>query len=162
MHHAITSPLYDTVMVVHIAVGLVGFGACAVTGYYAAATRQTELPIDGELSDQATRLVRYFRPGTNWAERVIVAVPLLGVLLLWMNHWRDVPNAWPWVGLALWSLATVAAVVELWPAERRIQHSITKDRAELVGACRRAERAASIMAVCYVLAVGVMIAQPHG
>jgi uncharacterized membrane protein len=155
-----TGPLYDIVMAVHALAAVVGFGALGSSGAYAAAARRAEDPYS-----RAT-LTRYFRPGPNWAARAILLVPLLGGVLLALNHGRDVGAAWPWIGLAIWVTATGIASAGIWPAEREIQLRLAspdrgaRERAALAAAAGRAERAAAATSLLFVAALVVMIWQP--
>lgn len=197
------SPLYDLLLVLHVAVGLIGFGGCAVTGYYAALGRQLLEPRElgsargSESGVTAAEWRRrwglvetYFRPATNWIERLVLLVPLFGLGMLALGDHRGFDQLWPWIGLTLWVVAVGAASGLLWPGERQIQAALRSpassgllvarsgplsvppdpeaqlgERVEekvVLGACRRAERGAMVTSVLYVAAVVVMIAQPHG
>lgn len=179
---AVTSPLYDVVMAVHVLAAVVGFGALGSTGAYAAALRR-----DGDpFASRALR--RYFTPGPNWAARTVLLVPFLGGTLLALGHGRDVGYPWPWIGLAVWTVATGLASAVLWPAEREIQTllaagaagaagvpgdgdgdggttvgaaEVRADLAErLLSSALRAERAAAATSLLFVVALVVMVWQP--
>ncbi|MHB1972911.1 MAG: DUF2269 family protein [Acidimicrobiales bacterium] len=176
---AVTSPLYDVVMAVHVLAAVVGFGALGSTGAYAAALRR-----DGDpFASRALR--RYFTPGPNWPARAVLLVPLLGGTLLALGHGRDVGYPWPWIGLAVWTAATGLASAVLWPAEREIQAllaagaagaagagdgdagttvGVAEGRADLVerlvSSALRAERAAAVTSLLFVVALVVMVWQP--
>lgn len=155
------SPLYDVLLICHVVAGFAGFGSIAVSGWAAAAGRRSGNPGGEE------RVVRFFRIGVDWPGRLIFAVPVLGLALLFGGHRGDAGAAWPWLGLGLWIVATGFASGVAWPAERRAQRElaavISGDRAALAPfaeACLRVERAAAAVTVCFVLAVVVMIWQP--
>jgi uncharacterized membrane protein len=155
-----TSPAYDVVIVFHVLAAVVGFGALGGTGAYAAALRRSADPF----SDAA--LLRYFSPGRNWAGRAILLVPVLGATLLAMGHGRDLGHAWPWIGLAIWTVATALASSIAWPAEREIQRRLAAGAPGapvppgLLAAGRRAERAAAATSLLFVAALVVMSWQP--
>jgi hypothetical protein len=167
------SPVYDVLLVAHVLAAVIGFGALAATGSFAANARRADDP-------RASATLRsYFRPGRNWAGRVLYLLPLLGVALLAVGDHEGVGEAWPWIGLALWLVAAGIATGRLWPAEREIQHLLGEAapaasggrpspmagargaEPALAGACRRAERAAALTSLCFVAALAVMIVQPH-
>jgi hypothetical protein len=131
-------------------------------------------------------LVRYYRPGVNWAGRVLFAVPVLGFLLITLSDGQwSVGDLWIVVGLWLWLAAAVLAEALLWPTERRLQdlvHRMTESPPappstapsdplsaappqgrrpdELTALCRRTAVVASVVAVILVGASVVMVAKP--
>ncbi|MGA3352433.1 MAG: DUF2269 family protein [Acidimicrobiales bacterium] len=146
----------------HVLSAVIGFGAVGVTGTYAARARSARDP------RSEPRLVRYFRPGTNWAERSLLLTPLLGALVLSVGDRSAGSQPWPWVGLGCWAVAAAIASGSCWPAERRIQAWLAEegagyartDPAQFRQACRVVQWGASAISVCFLAAVVVMIAQP--
>ncbi len=112
------SPAYDLVLLAHVLAVLVALVAVAVAGGHAVALRSV-LRAGGPVPSV---LVRYFRPGVNWAGRSLLAVPVLGLALVAMSHgaW-SVGDAWVLLGLVLWLAAAGLAESALWPGERRLQ-----------------------------------------
>jgi hypothetical protein len=161
----VSGPGYDLLVVLHVLSALIGFGAVGVTGTYAARARSVADP------RCEPQLRRYFREGTNWAERVLVLTPVLGAALLWGGDRSAVSQAWPWVGLGCWALAAAVASARCWPAERRIQAWLAveagrgeTDAAELGRfreACRSLQWAASAIVLLFLIAVVVMVGQPR-
>ena len=84
---------------------------------------------------------RYYRPGVNWAGRVLFLVPVLGVALMAMSHgdW-SFGDGWIAIGLALWAGVAVVAEMALWPAERRLQEAVADPAAARARSGRRARR----------------------
>ncbi len=125
-----TSPGYDLVLLAHVLTAVVGLVALVVAAGSALALR-------GVLTRGAPvpeALARYYRPGVNWAGRVLFLVPVLGVALLGMSggQW-DFADAWVVVGMAAWALVAVAAEAALWPEERRLQEAVAAVTAGGVG-----------------------------
>lgn len=163
----VSAPFYDVLLLLHIAAGLVGFGAIAVAGLRARAGRRSPDP-GGDSS-----LRRFFAPGSDWPARAIFLVPLLGLALLLGGDWPDVSAAWPWIGLIIWIGAAGIATGGCWPAERSAQEAL----AHLEGAgddearsawtttfrasCRRMERSVGCISLCFLAAVAVMVVQPR-
>jgi uncharacterized membrane protein len=167
----VTSPLYDTIMALHVLAAVVGFGALGSTGAYAAAARRARDPFS------SASLRRYFGSGRNWAARAVLVVPVLGGVLLGLGGGRDVSAAWPWIGLSIWTAAVGVASAVLWPAEREIQRLLAPRSAEpgpdagleddpgacrraLLAAARRAELASAATSLAFLAALVVMIWQP--
>jgi hypothetical protein len=155
------APLYDLLLVLHVAVAFLGFGSIAMGGWAASAGRRSEQAVSEE------RVVRFFREGVDWPGRLIFIVPVLGLALLFGGDRPDVSRAWPWLGLAIWVVAAGIASGMGWPAERRAQAELAAARAgdaarlpAFVSACARMERAAALTSICFVLAVTLMIWQP--
>jgi hypothetical protein len=118
-----TGPAYDLVLLAHVIAVLIGVLAVAVSGVQSA--RLLGVRPDEEVPET---LRRYYRPGVNWAGRVLWAVPPLGFALLGMSHGAYGPDdGWVLAGLAVWAVATGGAEGLLWPAERRIQASLAVD-----------------------------------
>lgn len=115
------SPAYDLVLLAHVLAALVALVAVAVAGGHAVALRSV-LRAGGPVPSV---LVRYFRPGVNWAGRSLLAVPVLGLALVAMSHgaW-SVGDEWVTLGLVLWFAAAGLAESVLWPGERRLQVAV--------------------------------------
>ena len=146
---------YDLVLLAHVLSALVGFGAVAVAGLYAVAFERSSPPTD------AVR--RYYRPGVNWAGRVIYLVPVFGAALIAMSHgdWSYADH-WVALGLGLWGVAAVVAEVALWPAERRLQAVVADPTSatDLRSQCRWVAFIAASLLIVLVVASVVMVAKP--
>ncbi len=147
---------YDVVLLGHVLAAVVGFGAVGVAGAYALLLRRPGPP--------STSVLRYYRPGVNWAGRITFLVPVLGVTLVGMSH-----GAWSfhdhWVigGLALWAVAALVGEMVVWPAERGLQRLVTEDSPDAAGrqllAWRVAASSAALLVV-FVVALVIMVAKP--
>ncbi len=158
----LSNPWYALVVIVHVLLAVIGFGALGMTGAYARLVRVSQDPW------HAPALQRYFRPGKNIGARAIYLVPVFGAIALGFSH--DVHHLFPYLGLGIWLIATGVASGMLWPAEAKIQQCIGVDRPDaaepsareaLASATLRCERAAMITNLCFVAALVVMIAQPN-
>jgi len=153
----VSRPVYDVLLVVHVVVAVVGFGAVAVLGLEASAGRHSPDPA----ADESLR--RFFRPGSDWPSRLIFAVPILGLALLFGGDRADASHVWPWLGLAVWVIAAGLATGRCWPAERVAQAALAAevpDVASFRHACAVLERGVILIEVCFVAAVALMIIQP--
>jgi Predicted integral membrane protein (DUF2269) len=147
---------YDLVLVAHVLAGLAGLGAVAAAGLSALALRRW-----GPVSEPVRR---YYRPGVNWAGRVLFAVPVLGLALMAMSgdDWTFA-DGWITAGLVLWAVAASTAELVLWPAERRLQAAVADDQEEVAGLrtqCLRVAGTASALALVLMAATVVMVAKP--
>jgi uncharacterized membrane protein len=120
-------------------------------------------------------LVRYFRPGVNWAGRTIYGIPVFGFALLGMSHGSyALTDSWVLTGVVLFVVAAVACEGWLWPAERQVQAGVQgcpQEGGDSVGGEQRAlvalgrqsavmEHAAVVALVLLVAGTVVMVAQP--
>jgi hypothetical protein len=147
---------YDLVLLAHVLAALVGFGAVGVAGVYALILLRR-----GPVSESVRR---YYRPGVNWAGRILFLVPVLGVVLMVMSRGEwSFDDAWIGIGLVLWAAAAMAAEMVLWPAERELQTLVaagTFDPTEHRRLGHRVTAMAAVMTVVLVAAVVVMVAKP--
>jgi hypothetical protein len=149
------SAAYDIVLLAHVLSALVGFGAVVVAGGFAMILSRSGT------GSEAIR--RYYRPGVNWAGRILFLVPVFGVALVAMSHGEwSFSDGWVVVGFGLWAVVAVGAEMALWPAERRLQSAVVD------GASAESVRAgcygvAAMAAVAFCVLVGastIMVAKP--
>lgn len=155
------APLYDVLLVAHVAVALIGFGSIAVAGLSARRGRQVADPA----SD--ARLARFFAPGVDWPGRLIFLVPVFGLAMLLGGDRSDLPRLWPWIALACWTGAVGMVTARGWPSERAAQAALARARggeAEAAGefraACESMERSVAVVELLFVVALVLMIWQP--
>lgn len=147
---------YDLVLLAHVLSALVAFGTVAVAGLSARS-------LLGRGATSAS-VRRYYRPGVNWAGRVLFVVPVLGVVLVVMSRgaW-SFADGWIGLGLGLWAVAASAAELVLWPAERRLQQAVTGDDFDPGthrGLCLRVVGVSIGLLVVFVVATVVMVSKP--
>jgi uncharacterized membrane protein len=170
---------YDVILLAHVLAAVVGLGAVVIAGANAWALRRS--------GPETEALRRYYRPGVNWAGRILFLVPVLGFVLMAMSHgdW-SFSDSWITIGLALWAVVAVGAEMYLWPAERRLQVAVAAipapaprdgdresglDRGteppsaggtgtELRAECLRVTWLAGLFAVALIVAAVVMVAKP--
>jgi len=146
---------YDVVLLAHVLVAVVGLGAVVVAGAYALVLRRS-----GPGPDSVRR---YYRPGVNWAGRLLFLIPVLGVALMALSHgdW-SFADGWITIGLALWTVVAVVAEMALWPAERRLQAAVAAPtaEAELGPMCLRVAGLSAALSVGLAAAAVVMVAKP--
>jgi Predicted integral membrane protein (DUF2269) len=152
---------YDVVLLAHVLAALIGFGAVVVAGGYAWALRRS--------GGQSEAVRRYYRPGVNWAGRILFLVPVLGAVLISMSHGEwSYADGWVEIGLLLWAAAALVAEMLLWPAERELQQLVAEaggdeSRARSDRLRSRSLQVAALAALLFVvLGVGavVMVAKP--
>jgi hypothetical protein len=147
---------YDVVLLAHILASIVGFGAVAVAGVNALLLRAAEVP--------SSSVVRYYRPGVNWAGRVTFLVPVLGVALVGMSHgsW-SFSDGWVLGGLGLWVVAAMAGEMAVWPAERGLQLLVSERSSDDVrrrSLRRQVAVGSAAMMLVFVVATVIMVAKP--
>ena len=146
---------YDVVLLAHVVVAVVGLGAVVVAGAYALVLRRS--------GPGPESVRRYYRPGVNWAGRVLFLIPVLGLALMALSHgdW-SFDDSWITVGLGLWTVVAVVAEMALWPAERRLQVAVAgpTTEAELGPMCLRVVGLSAALSVTLAAAAVVMVAKP--
>ncbi len=160
-HHELAEALharsaaYDIVLLAHVLAALVSLVVVAVAGGSAVAL--------GRSGPSTEALRRYYRPGINWAGRILFLVPVLGAVLVATSQgdW-SYSDQWIVVGLAVWAVAALLGEMALWPAERRLREGVERgDRAaDLAKDCRRAAATSLGISVLLVAASVVMVAKP--
>jgi hypothetical protein len=160
--HAVpTGTAYTLLLLAHVASAVVGFGAVVVTAVQAAAAAR------GPAAPRAEAVLRYFRPGTNWAARALYGVPLFGFALIGVSHGAFTSGeTFVVAGLGLWVVAIAVAEAVVWPAERRIQQMVARDweRAASAGAlvrdCRAVVAGCAVLVAVFVVATVLMVGKP--
>jgi len=146
---------YDLVLLAHVLSALVGFGAVVVAGGFAL--------VLGRSGPASEPVRRYYRPGVNWAGRILFFVPVLGAVLVALSHGEwSYSDGWIMAGLGLWAVAGVGAEMALWPAERRLQEAV-RDGADIESVrprCRAVVAMATAGLVVLVAASVLMVAKP--
>jgi hypothetical protein len=149
---------YTLLLLAHVAAAVVGFGALLVTGIQAARARR------GPSARSADAVRRYFRPGVNWAGRVLYLVPVLGFALLAASKGDfDASDTFVVSGLAMWAAASIAAELVVWPAERRIQDQVSSGwelTPSLDSDCVKVQLTTLFLSGVFVAAVVIMVAKP--
>jgi hypothetical protein len=147
---------YDVVLLAHVLAAVVGFGAVAVAGVNALLLRRPGPP--------SASVLRYYRPGVNWAGRITFLVPVLGVALVGMSHgsW-SFSDHWVNGGLALWAVAALAGEMVVWPAERGLQRLVSEGSSD--DSRRRSlgwqvAGSSAVLMIVFVVAVVIMVAKP--
>ncbi len=149
------SAAYDIVLLAHVLSALVGFGAVVVAGAFALVLSRSGP------GSEAVR--RYYRPGVNWAGRILFLVPVLGVALVAMSHGEwSFSDGWVAVGFGLWAVVAFGAEMALWPAERRLQSAVAAGvPTETVRANCYGVAAMAAAAFCVLVGASVvMVAKP--
>ena len=121
MPHQPDGAAFDIVLLLHV--GCVVVGLVTTTAAAATASRLRRLLRAGTPPPEP--LVRYFRPGVNWAGRTVYGIPVFGFALLAMSQGAyALRDGWVLGGLALFAGVALLGEGVLWPAERRLQTAL--------------------------------------
>ena len=164
VHHQPDGPAFDVVLILHVGCVVVGLTTTVASALSAGRLRsllRTATPLPDAV-------LRYFRPGVNWAGRTIYGIPIFGFALLALGHGAyALPDGWVMGGLAIFVGIVLLAEGVLWPAERRLQVSLvatsdggTPADASVPRDARAMERAAAVTLVLLVVGSALMVAQP--
>ena len=115
-------------------------------------------------------LRRYFRPGVNWAGRLVYGIPVFGFALVAMSQGAyALGQGWVLAGLGIFVAVALLAEGVLWPAERRLQAAVAAaggpadtfpDAASMGADATAMARAAGAALVLLVAGMVIMVAQP--
>jgi hypothetical protein len=155
MHHQPDGPAFDIVLLLHVACVVGGLATTLASAATSARLRR----LLAAATPFPDAVVRYFRPGVNWAGRCIWGIPIFGFILLALSHgsygFRD---AWVMAGLAVFVVVAVVAEAVLWPAERRLQGSLSPLGGGGVTAGESVLRDAGVMAISATVILVLLIA----
>jgi hypothetical protein len=164
MHHQPDGVAFDIVLLLHVACVVVG----VVTTATAAATATRLRRLLGSPLPLPETLQRYFRPGTNWAGRIVYGIPLFGFALLGLSQGAyALRQGWVLGGLAVFAGVALLGEGVLWPAERRLQAALAPSDTTadpggrpLVHDATLMARAAVATLVLLLAGIVLMVAQP--
>ena len=152
--------IYLALVACHVGAALLGFGAVALSGVYAASARRLDRP--GALEETA----RFFRARSvgQWA---IMAVPILGVAAVAIQPGgHGLLHPWVVIALVLWLVAAAAVVAVASPARASLRAALRApgpgpaDPAAVAAAARRLAAAAAVCDAVFVVAVIDMVIRP--
>lgn len=164
MVHQPEGAAFDVVLLLHVGCVVAGL----VTTLAAATTASRLGSLLGDGAPLPDALVRYFRPGFNWAGRSVWGIPVFGAALLAMSRGAyTFGDSWVLAGLAVFAGVVLLDEGILWPAERRLQSALAEnpgrplaDVDAAVHDARTMSRAAAAALVLLVVGTAVMVAQP--
>lgn len=155
VHHQPDGPAFDVVLLLHVGCVVVTL-VTLVAGIATAIRVRTLLRASAPFPDP---VVRYFRPGVNWAGRSIYGVPLAGFGLLALSHGAySLRDGWVMAGLVIIVGAVLVTECALWPAERRLQVSLVPLQGGATPAGEAVLRDARLMASSATVALLFVIA----
>jgi hypothetical protein len=164
MHHQPDGAAFDVVLLLHVACVVVGL----VTAGTAAATATRLRRLLGSPLPLPEPLLRYFRPGVNWAGRTVYGIPVFGFALVAMSQGAyALGQGWVLGGLAIFGGVALLGEGVLWPTEQRLQAALLAgdaaappSREALEHDATAMARAASAALVLLVAGTVLMVAQP--
>jgi hypothetical protein len=151
-----TGPAATVLILAHVAVGIVGYGANALAGWEAADV------VHGR-SGQA----RFLDGTVSPAQLALLWVPILGALLVALVDPEALGQAWFLVALVAWCASAAIAIGVAWPTQRRLG-LLLAGRVQAAGRARgdvqllahRLLRAEQAIVVCYLVAFWLMVLKP--
>jgi uncharacterized membrane protein len=164
MHHQPDGAAFDIVLLLHVGCVVVGL----VTTATAAATAARLRRLLGSTLPLPEPLRRYFRPGVNWAGRTVYGIPAFGFALLALSQGAyALGQGWVLGGLAIFGVVALLGEGVLWPAEQRLQVTLSASdpasppSSELLDRDAAAmSRAATAALVLLLAGTVLMVAQP--
>ncbi|WP_298207414.1 hypothetical protein [Ferrimicrobium sp.] len=111
MHLGINNPFYVILLICHVGIGLIGFGANAMAGWTARDAAHTG----------PTESVRSFFDGkVSLAQWCVVLVPVFGISLLVVRDASDIGQGWFLAAVTIWVITLGLLTARGWPAQRKL------------------------------------------
>ena len=152
-----TTPLYASLLVVHIIVVLIGLVQLIV-----AAKENESLRRAAKVEDLNETTLRYFARPSPIFGRVLLLVPITGAGLLGVSNGRtSFTDAWVLLGALCWVAAFAGLEAGIFANERRVAQGLAEQRIDQPAAAAAA-RASHLVAAVVVVAALIMIFQPGG
>ncbi len=148
------SPIYDTLLILHVLVGMIGYGAVVFSGVFSRKLLR-EGPTESTL--------KYFDGSINIPGMFVGLVPVFGVIVLLVGkrNLPDLTKGWFDLAVAIWIISGAVAFMRIFPAERRLHQAILAE-SENVGIIAKAISVASgVCALLYVAAFYLMLFKPR-
>lgn len=143
---------YWTLVGLHVACAVVGFGSVAFSGVYGFLAA-------GGGSDDEVR--RYFAAPSR-LEWLVLAVPFLGAAALGVHpHGRGVVQLWSMLAAAVWLVAATLLLGVVRPAERSLREAGAQGSRPDPAVGRRLGWAGVASDVAFTVAFFIMVVQPH-
>lgn len=154
------SPIVDLVLLIHVVVGLLGYGSIAMHGFNLRKFRRLGWTVQTE---------RFFDGAFDRTQWFVYGVPVAGiaVLLALKGATADVSQGWFIGAVIMWVISAGIAGMVVFPTSRQLGASHKDDSvAPAEGATtlkvqiERSERAVGICVVAYVIAFYLMLFKP--
>lgn len=147
------SPIYDTLLIAHVLVGMLGYGGVIFSGVFA-----RKLLREGPSESTS----RYFDGSRNTAVMFVGLVPVFGMLVLFVGqgNLHDVTKAWFDAAVLIWVVSGAAAFMKILPTERRLHSALSIGDASVGSLAKTIERTSALCSVLYVIAFYLMLFKP--
>ncbi len=155
MNLGVGNPIYDILLLAHVIIGMVGYFSTSLTSWMA----------NLYLRDPShPGLGRYFNGKINWASRMIVLVPVFGLVVAWAGSlWSDFSQPWFISAVGIWFVTAAIVSIFIWPVEKSI-HLALEDRNYADGSqdqrVKRAVFVGGLSSIGYVAAFYLMLFKP--
>ncbi len=148
------SPIYDTLLILHVLVGMLGYGAVIFSGVFS-----RKLLKDGPLPST----LKYFDGSPNIPGMFVGLVPVFGVivLLLGRGNLPDLTKGWFDIAVGIWVLSAAIAFMRVFPPERKLHQAITEESDNIGTLAKSISRASGVCSVLYVVAFYLMLFKPR-
>ncbi|MEI6701565.1 MAG: hypothetical protein WCL38_07415 [Actinomycetota bacterium] len=152
-----TTPLYASLLVVHVIVALIGLVQLIV-----AAKENGSVGRVRRFEDLSETTIRYFARPSPIFGRVLILVPITGAGLLGASNGRIAfSDAWVLLGAICWFGAFAGLEAGVFAHERQVAEGLAGQQINHTAATAAA-RASQLVAAIVVVAALIMIVQPGG
>jgi hypothetical protein len=143
------SPAFVALLLAHVALGVLGYGANAMAGWSA-----RDVAVHGPTAPAA----RFFDGRISSGQYLVFGVPVVGVVMLLVRAGHVVDLGWFLGAVTLWLVTIVLLVSRGWPGQREVGRLLGEggDDASLHRSAMVVLRVQQLVVVCYVVAFVLM------
>jgi hypothetical protein len=150
----VNNPIYVLLLILHVGIGLIGFGANAIAGWTA-----RDVARQGP-TDSARR---FFDGKVSLAQWCVVLVPVFGISLLVVRDASDISKLWFWAAVTIWVITLGLLTAKGWPTQRKLGsllQAVGCSDIEIHESGVTVLRTQQIVVVLYLLAFYLMLFKP--
>jgi hypothetical protein len=152
MKLGINNPIYVLLLILHVGIGLIGFGSNAIAGWTAR---------DVAANGSTDMVQRFFDGKISLAQWCVVLVPVFGVSLLVVRDASDVEQPWFLVAVAIWIIELGILTARGWPAQRKLGTALgSGGDAEIHRLGITVLRTQQLVVILYLVAFYLMLFKP--
>lgn len=143
------SPAFVVLLLAHVALGVLGYGANAMAGWSA-----RDVAVHGPTASAA----RFFDGRISIGQYLVFGVPIVGIIMLVVRAGYVVGQGWFLGAVTLWVVTIALLTARGWPRQRELGRLLSEggDDATLHRSAAGVLRVQQVVVVCYVVAFVLM------
>jgi len=143
------SPAFVALLLAHVALGVLGYGANAMAGWSA-----RDVAVHGPSAPAA----KFFDGRISFGQYLVFGVPVVGIIMLVVRAGYVIGQAWFLGAVTLWVVTIVVLIARGWPYQREVGRMVSEGADDLALHERALGvlRVQQVVVVCYVVAFVLM------